>query len=333
MVCGVFYLEMNSMISKEQIQQTYDRIKEHVLVTPCMYSPELSKMSGARVHLKMEHFQYSGSFKLRGALAKIGSLSSEDSSRTLVAASTGNHAAAFAFVTDMNKFKSVLFLPEKASPAKVKALEQYDLEIKYHGKRSMETEQKAAEYANEVDGVLIHPYNDIEIIKGQGTIGVEIEQQVPDVEVVMAPIGGGGLISGLASYFSSNDQVSVVGSQPENAAEMFQSIKEGRIVGPSHLETIADATAGGLEEGSVTFDICKQHLNGIDLCTEDQIRQAIAFAVVNHQTIVEPGGALSIATLMNTNKYEGKNVVVVLTGKKINTSLLTDILKEYGDNY
>ncbi|MEP1095779.1 MAG: pyridoxal-phosphate dependent enzyme [Cyclobacteriaceae bacterium] len=321
------------MISRENIINTYSGIRDQLMETPAIYSHELSKISGAKVHLKLECLQNSGSFKLRGALAKILSLSPEDQAKTQVAASTGNHAAAFAHVTHARGMKSVLFLPEGASPAKVKALEQYSVDIRYFGARSMETEQKAAEYAKDIGGVLIHPYNDPEIIKGQGTIGVEIEEQVPDVNVVMCPIGGGGLISGLASYFNPSTDVQVIGSQPENAAEMYHSIESGHIVDPSDLKTISDATAGGIEEGSLTFEICSQLLHGIDLCTEEQIKEAIAFMAKNHQTIIEPGAALSVATLLNSRKYEGKNVVVVVTGKKINMGLLTEILADYGDSY
>lgn len=321
------------MISKEQIIEAYNNFGDRVVKTPIVHSPELSRISGANVYLKMEQLQNSGSFKLRGALNKIESLDPRDVSKTLVAASTGNHAAAFAHVTDMKGLKGVLFLPEKASPAKVKALEPYSIDIRYFGKKSMETEQRAAEYAEEIDGLLVHPYNDIEIIKGQGTIAVEIEEQLPDVEVVMAPIGGGGLIAGLASYFSTNPAIDVIGSQPENAAEMYYSMQKGKIVDPSEHGTISDATAGGIEEGSITFDICKEHLAEIDLCSEEQIERAIAFMVSNHYTLIEPGAALSVATLMNIDKYHGKNVVVVLTGKKINIELLTEILSKYGHDY
>ncbi len=319
------------MVTRDDIIKAHNRFDDQVFKTPMVYSSELSKVSGASVYLKMEHLQNSGSFKLRGALNKINGLSPSDSRKTLVAASTGNHGAAFAHVTNMRGIKSVLFLPEKAIPAKVKALEPYSVDIRYFGEKSMEAEQRAAEFANEIDGVLVHPYNDPEIIAGQGTIGIEIEEQLSDVEVVMASIGGGGLISGLATYFSTNNAIEVIGSQPENAAEMYHSIKNGHIVEPSEDDTISDATAGGLEDNSITYQICRQHLSGIDLCTEEQIREAVAFIVRNHQTIIEPGAALSVATLMNTDKYRGKKVAIVLTGKKINIDLLTKILAEYGN--
>lgn len=320
------------MISSKEIQKTYESIKNHIDRTSVIYSPELSKRSGAKVFLKMEHQQRTGSFKIRGALNKINSLGKKDYSKTFVAASTGNHAAAFAHVCDEKGLKGVLFLPKKASPAKVKAIEHYDVDILYFGDNSMETEIKATQYAKEIGGILIHPYNDIEIIKGQGTIGVEIEEQIPEVEVVMVPIGGGGLISGLASYFSLNRKVNVVGCQPENAAELYHSLKAGFIVDPSELDTISDATAGGLEEGSITVDICKKYVSDIELCSEEEIKKAVVFLAKYHQTMVEPGASLSVACLLGSKKYKGKTVVLILTGKKINVELFNEILSKYGSD-
>ncbi|MBO6525224.1 MAG: pyridoxal-phosphate dependent enzyme [Balneolaceae bacterium] len=321
------------MITSQHIEETYRSIKNQIEKTPLVYSPELSKRSGANVYLKMEHQQRTGSFKLRGALNKIKSLDSSEYKRTFVAASTGNHAAAFAHVCSEKKLKAVLFLPNDASPAKVKAIEHFDIDIRYHGENSMETEVKAADFAKEIGGVLIHPYNDIEIIKGQGTLGIEIKDQLPEVEVVMAPVGGGGLISGLASYFGDNEKVEVIGCQPENAAELYHSLKEGYIVEPSTLKTISDATAGGLEEYSITINICNKYLSGMELCSEEEIKKAIVFLIKYHQTLVEPGAALAVAYLLNTKKYAGKNVVAVLTGKKINMKLLNEILSDYGNDY
>jgi len=321
------------MISKAEILRTYHQIKNQVFKTPLVFSPELSKISGAKVYLKMEHLQHTGSFKLRGVLTKINTLSDADLSKTLVAASTGNHAAAFAYVSKKKGLKRVLFLPDNASHAKIKALEQYDIDLRHFGSNCMQTESKAAEYAHSIDGVLIHPYNDMEIVKGQGTIACEIDDQLADADLVLAPIGGGGLISGLCCYYASNDMVAVVGCQPVNASEMYDSIKAGRLVEPSELSTIADATAGGIEEGSVTFDICQKYLADIELCPEDKIKQAIAFMVKYHQTIIEPGAALGVATLLNTDKYKDKNIVVVLTGRKIEYNLLTEILTNHGRDY
>lgn len=323
---------MTKRIIPQEIKDAYLNIKGDILKTPLEYSHKLSKISGARVFLKMEHLQHTGSFKIRGVLNKIKSLHKDDFQKIFIAASTGNHAAAFAFASKVFGFEAVLFMPENVSDVKKDALKAYDIKKYLFGKNSMETEAKATSFAAENSGVLIHPYNDSEIIKGQGTIGVEIRDQLPEVDTVLAPIGGGGLISGLCSYFA-DDKVKVIGCQPVNASEMYESVECGKIVPPSTLPTIADATAGGVEANSLTFDICKNQLDGFELIEENEIKKAIAFIVRYHQTIIEPGAALPVAALLQSNKYKGKNVVLVLTGKKINHQLLTNIIDNYGNSY
>lgn len=321
------------MISKKDIEHRYKVIKEDINTTPLVYSHELSKISGANVYLKMENLQRTGSFKIRGVLSKLSTIKSKEFNKSFVAASTGNHAAAFGHAAKKYGYKGILFLPEQTNEAKVKALDAYPIEKFFYGKNSMETEAKATAYAKEIEGVLIHPYNDIEIIKGQGTIGLEIQEQLPEVDTILAPIGGGGLISGIASYYADNKTVNVVGCQPINASEMYHSVQKGTIVSPSNLETISDASAGGIETDAITFDICKNLVSSFELVEEEEIKKALAFIVKHHQTIIEPACALTVAPLLNSKKYVGKNVVLVLTGKKININLLIEILQNYGDYY
>ena len=321
------------MVHKKEIEIAYKSIKDEILKTPLIHSPKLSAISGANVYLKMEHLQVTDSFKIRGVLTKLKSIHKKDFSKIFVAASTGNHAAAFGYASDKFDFKGKLFLPIDIKEEKLKAISKYAFEKVLYGNSSMETERKATEYAKEIDGVLIHPYNDIEIIKGQGTIAIEIAEQFPEVDTIIAPIGGGGLISGICSYFSEDNNVTIVGSQPKNASEMEQSIRANKIVAPSKEKTIADATAGGIEENSITFTICKKHLSSIETIEEEAIKKAVAFLYKYHKTIVEPGAALPVAALLSGDKYRNKNVVLVLTGKKINKQLLTEINKNYGDCY
>ncbi len=323
---------MTKRIFPEEIINAYLKIKDDILKTPLEYSSKLSEISGAKVFLKMEHLQYTGSFKIRGVLNKIKSLGKTNFQKTFIAASTGNHAAAFGYASKVFGFNGVLFMPENVNDVKQDALKAYDVKKYIYGKNSMETEAKATSYANEISGILIHPYNDREIIKGQGTIGVEIQDQLSEIDTVLAPVGGGGLISGLCSYFADN-KVMVIGCQPKNASEMYDSVKCGKIVPPSTLSTIADATAGGIETEALTFDICKNQLDGFELIDEDKIKKAVAFMVKYHQTIIEPGAALPVAALLNSKKYKDKNVVLVLTGKKINHQLLTKIIDNYGNSY
>ncbi|MDY8135901.1 pyridoxal-phosphate dependent enzyme [Aquimarina sp. 2201CG5-10] len=322
------------MISHKSIEQAYHQIKNDVYKTPLVYSPLLSSLSNAKIYLKMEHLQHTGSFKIRGVLHKIGNLPKQSFNKTFVAASTGNHAAAFCYASEKFGFKGVLFLPEKTSEAKIKPLENYtNVKKVFFGKNSVETEAKAASYSKEIDGILIHPYNDLEIIKGQGTIGLEIKEQLPEVDTIIVPIGGGGLISGIASYFEADNSVNIYGCQPVKASEMYDSIQKDTIVPPSIETTIADAAAGGIEKDAITFEICKKLLSGIELTTEENIKKALSFVIKYHHTLIEPSSALPVSAVLHTNNYVGKNVVLVLTGKKIETTLLTKILNEYGNYY
>ncbi|MGH1383583.1 pyridoxal-phosphate dependent enzyme [Kordia sp.] len=321
------------MISKKEIEHRYEVIKNDINKTPLVFSTELSNISGANVYLKMENLQRTGSFKIRGVLSKLSTIDSKEFDKPFVAASTGNHAAAFGHAAKKYGYKGILFLPEQTSEAKVKALDGYPIEKFFYGKNSMETENKATTHAKEVGGILIHPYNDLEIIKGQGTIGLEIQEQLPEVDTILTPIGGGGLISGIASYYADNDSVNVIGCQPVNAAEMYHSVQKGTIVPPSSLDTISDASAGGIETDAITFDICKNLVSDFELTKEEDIKKALAFIVKYHQTIIEPACALTVSPLLTSKKYAGKNVVLVLTGKKININLLTEILQKYGNYY
>lgn len=320
---------MKKLITPSEIRTSYEKIKGDIYKTPIEYSSKLSEISGANVYLKMEHLQLTGSFKIRGVINKIKSLNKEDFQNIFVAASSGNHAIAFAFASKLYGFEGMIFLSENATDAKIAGLNKYNIKKSFYGKNNMETEARATEYAKEIGGILIHPYNDPEIIKGQGTIGIEIKDQLPEVDVVMAPVGGGGIISGICSYFSEED-IEVIGCQPENACEMFQSVKKGEIVPPSELHTISDATAGGIEDDSLTYHICKKHLNGFEIVSETSIKEAVAFVANYHHSLIEPGAALSIAAMLKSKDYKGKNVVLVLTGKKIDRRLLAKILTEYG---
>ncbi|MDH7448176.1 pyridoxal-phosphate dependent enzyme [Aquimarina sp. 2201CG14-23] len=322
------------MITPLDIKTAYQNIKHDVYQTPMVFSPELSNISGAKVYLKMEQLQHTGSFKIRGVLNKIHHIDKKKMDTPFVAASTGNHAAAFCYASEKFGFQGTLFLPKNINESKLKALRHYkNIKKVFYGKNSVETETKASIYAKKTNGILIHPYNDAAIISGQGTIGFEIENQLPEVDAILVPIGGGGLISGIASYFKTHNKIDVIGCQPINAAEMYFSVKQGHILPPSTVETISDATAGGIEEDAITYTICKSLIKNFELSEEEPLKKAIAFMIKYHQTIIEPASALSVSTILNTKKYANQNVVLVLTGKKINTPLLTEILNTYGNCY
>jgi len=325
-------INLKFMIKKSEIESTYKKIREDLFTTPLIRAEELSRISGAEVYLKMEHLQKTGSFKLRGILSKLNTINKEDFKKTFVTASTGNHAAAFAYASEAFGFKGVLFMPEKTSLAKIKAIEHYPVKKHFFGSSSVQTEAKAGSFAIETGGLFIHPYNDLDIIKGQATIGLEIERDLPESDAVLAPIGGGGLISGLCLYYMESG-VDVIGCQPLNASEMYESVKAGKIVPPSKLETISDATAGGIDKKAISYNICKNYLGGFELIREEDIKKALAFVIKYHHTLIEPASALPVAALLNNRSYKGRKVVLVLTGRKINSDLLTNILNSYGDYY
>ena len=319
------------MITKKEIQNAYAIISSDIKKTPLVYSKRLSEISGANVYLKMEQLQHTGSFKIRGVLNKMSTIT--DFNKTFVAASTGNHAAAFGLASSKFGFKGVLFLPEHTPKVKLDALVEYPIEKRLYGTNSVAAERKARSYANDIDGILIHPYNDRDIIMGQGTISIEIEAQLPEVDSILVPIGGGGLAAGICSYFKGNKKVSIIGCQPKHASEMYDSILQNRIIEPSALTTIADAAAGGIEKNAITFDICKADISKFEILDEESIKKAIAFMIKHHDCDIEPTAALPIAALLTSKDYNGKDVVLILTGKKINKKLQTEIIEKYGHYY
>ena len=306
------------------------RIRPHIRKTYLEYSPYLSSRVNGQVHLKLECMQHTGSFKYRGALNKYLSLSPETCQGPVITASSGNHGTAFAAILQKFDGKGVVYLPENASPAKVSNLRQYGVELKFFGTDCIMSETLAKETAEKNQQVFISPYNDLQIIGGQGTIAVELLEQMDTIDTVLVPVGGGGLISGIAGYLKTIDKkINIIACQPENSAVMYASIKAGIILDMASKPTIADGTAGGIEPGSTTFDICKESVDGYILVSENEIRAAILYMIEQHQMLIEGAAALSVACLLKEkNRFKGKNTVLIISGKKITPELLKEILNE-----
>ena len=313
---------------KKEVLEAEKRIREHIRETPLEPSPYLSQFGDARVYLKLESNQITGSFKLRGALNKYLSLTAEQQKEDVLTASSGNHAAALAFTLHKFGGKGVIYLPENVSPAKVDALRPYGVELKFHGDDCIQSETLARETAFKTDRVFISPYNDPKIIGGQGTIAIELLRQMENLDAVLVPVGGGGLISGIAGYLKSvNQHIEIIGCQPQNSAVMHASIQAGQILDLESKPTLADGTAGGLEPDAVTFDICKKFVDDFILVSESDIKNAIIFCIEKHQLLIEGAAALSIAAFMKEKKrFAGKNVVLIISGKKISLEQLKEIL-------
>lgn len=313
----------------KEILSAEKRIRPNILKTPLIESRELSQLIKGRVFLKLENEQYTGSFKARGSLNKILSLSPEEKQAGVITASTGNHALGCARALEIAKAKGTIYLPENASKAKVKALSNYTAELKFYGTDSLATELHAKKVAEEQGRTWISPYNDPQIMGGQGTIGIELLQQLPQFDCAFITVGGGGLIGGIGTYLKANRPgIEVIGCQPENSPEMALSVKAGQIVYlDEYIETLSDGSAGGIEDGSITFPICQEVVDDYLLTTEEEIAEGIRFVVHKHHKIIEGAAAVTVAALVkNKERFEGKTVVLVMCGANIDMAKLKKII-------
>ena len=312
----------------KETEKAEKRICSYVRKTPLEYSPFLSKEGKSRVYLKLENLQLTGSFKIRGAINKLLSLSQEDKEKGVITSSSGNHGAAFAYITSKLDIEGTIYLPKNASEAKIASLRSYETNLEFHGYDCVQTETHARNLSLEKGVVFVSPYNDPEIIAGQATIGIEIFEQLAGIDVVLVPVGGGGLISGLAGYLKSiNKNIEVIGCQPINSAVMYESIKQDRIVNIESLDTISDGTAGGIEENSITFDFCKKYVDDFILVSELEIKESIRLILQHHHMLIEGAAALTVSSfLKNKYEFEGKNVVLIISGAKISLEKLKEIL-------
>ena len=312
-----------------EIENAARRIGPHVLRTPLFHSVYLDELNGGEVRLKLESEQYTGSFKARGALNKVLSMSGQEKSAGLVTASTGNHAQGFARALTLSGDRGLVYLPENAEPSKVEALQHYDVELAYYGNSCVETELHAKQQAAEKGMVWVSPYNDPMIIAGQGTIGKEILEDLPDVDVVLATIGGGGMMSGVAAWIKAHrPQTRVIGCLPENAPEMYLSAKKGEIVMlDDPPETLSDGSAGGCEPGAITFELCLELVDDYLLQSETQIADAIRWMAEKHHKIIEGAAGVALGAFMNNaEQFRGKQVAIVICGANITTATLKGLL-------
>jgi threonine dehydratase len=314
----------------KEVLAAEERIRPHIRKTYLEYSPYLSHSVDGHVYLKLECMQHTGSFKYRGALNKFLSLSRKDLQGPVITASSGNHGTALAAILQKFGGKGVVYLPENASPAKVNNLRKYGVSMEFFGTDCIMSETLAKETAEKNQQVFISPYNDPQIMGGQGTIAVELCDQLDSIDSVLVPVGGGGLISGIAGYLKTIDKnINIIACQPQNSAVMYESIRAGEIIKMESKLTIADGTAGGIEPDSTTFDICREAVDGYILVNENEIRAAILHMIEQHQMLIEGAGALSVACLLKEkNRFKGKNTVLIISGKKITSELLKEILNE-----
>jgi threonine dehydratase len=304
------------------------RIRPYIRETPLEFSPYLSQIGDCQIHLKLENFQHSGSFKARGALSKYLSLDDSDRERGIITASSGNHASAVAYVLHRFAGKGTIYLPHTTPQAKVNLLRLFGAELEFHGEYSVETEVYAQEMAKKQNRTYISPYNDLKVIGGQGSISIELTKQTEAIDAVLVPIGGGGLIAGIGGYLESVYKgIEVIGCETENSPAMSESVKAGKIIEMKYKPTLADGTVGGLEQGSITFPLCRDIVDDYLIVSEDEIAQSIRLILERHSLLLEGSAAMSVAAfLKHRERFKGKNLVLILTSSKIDLSTLKDIL-------
>ncbi|MBU8922865.1 MAG: threonine/serine dehydratase [Bacteroidales bacterium] len=310
--------------------KAYERIHTHLRQTPLSRSDYLSYMSGGEVFFKLEDAQYTGSFKVRGALNRVMAIDEGEFPGGVVTASTGNHGLAVAYALRKTGRDCIIFVPETVSPAKLDRLKSAGSEIRYFGTDNLDTELHARRFAVENDMLYLSPYNDPLVIAGQATAGLEISRQTGRVDALFASVGGGGLISGAGGYLKSmNPEIEVVGCSPVNSRAMAESVRAGRIVDVESLPTISDGTAGGIEQGAITFDLCRDIVDRFIDVSEDQIRASLRRIIDEEERSVEGAAAVSLAAFESVaSEYQGKKVVIIICGGNIDPALLFDILGE-----
>ena len=312
----------------DDVLASYDRSKNYIRKTPLDHSPSLSELINGEVYLKLENVQKTGSFKFRGAISKITSLSSDQRNKGVVTASTGNHGAAVSLAMKILDVNGKIVVPKNIARNKLENIKKLGGIVEFYGKDCIESEFRAQEISKESGSAYISPYNDPDIVTGQGTIAVELDNQLNNIDEVIVSVGGGGLISGIGGYLNQvQPKAQMVACSPKNSCVMYESLNAGRILDLPSKQTLSDGTAGGVEEGSITFDICKEIIDDFVLVTEKEIASGIRTAINDdHQLIEGSAGAAIAAFFKRKNTLIGKRVVIIICGGNINPNTLHKVL-------
>ena len=303
----------------EAIAHAHQALRPQVAVTPLTYSARLSAMTDCRVYLKCEHLQHTGSFKFRGASNKLRLLPEAQRRRGVVTGSSGNHGQGLALAGKLLGVPVTVYTTKRASPFKLEAIRALGAEVVSLDMDPLGVELEAAREAERQGKPFISPYNDADIIAGQGTIGMELFEQAPDIDAVFVSVGGGGLVSGIgAALHGLNPDIEVIGCWPANAPTLQRSLEAGEIIEMLEADTISDGTAGGVEPDSITFPLCQRLLNRTVLVSEEEIKTAMRDVAACERWIIEGAAGVALAGMKKLAKaYSGKRVAVVLCGRNI----------------
>lgn len=314
------------MMTLEKFEEASELVKKVTNSTKLVYSDYLSEQSGGKVYLKPENMQHTGAYKIRGAYYKISTLSDEERGRGLITASAGNHAQGVAFAAKKFGCKAVIVMPTVTPLIKVNRTKSYGAEVILHGDVYDDAYAYACELAEKEGYTFVHPFNDIDVATGQGTIAMEIVQELPTVDYILVPIGGGGLVSGVATLAKMlNPKIKVIGVEPAEAASMKAALAAGEVVQLESANTIADGTAVKAV-GDKILPFVKENVDDVLLVEDDELIGAFLDMVENHKMIVENSGLLPVAALKQLD-CKGKKVVCVLSGGNMDVITMSSIVQ------
>lgn len=313
------------MLTLDNVYRASNVLREVVRKTDLVYAPKLCP--GVDLYLKTENLQITGSFKVRGSYYKMSRLSPEERERGVIACSAGNHAQGVALAAQKNGIKAVICLPDGAPISKIEATKSYGAEVCLVEGVYDDAYRRALELRDECGYSFIHPFDDEDVIAGQGTIALEIEDQLPDMDAVIVPIGGGGLISGVAFTIKAiNPNIKVYGVQAAGAPSMYNSVKDREIKGLSSVHTIADGIAVK-RPGELTYELCSKYVDEIVTVTDDEISAAILALMEQHKLVTEGAGAVAVAAAMfGKLDLAGKKAVCLLSGGNIDVTILSRVI-------
>ncbi|GGJ94684.1 threonine dehydratase [Lentibacillus kapialis] len=316
------------MLTLNEINDAYREIKDVVHRTPMLTSRSLSKKCANHIYLKSEHVQVAGAFKIRGATNKVKAAAKEGATH-VITASSGNHGQAVAYIAGKLGLKATIVVPENVVTSKAAAIHDYGADIIHCGTTSTERLKKAKELTTDEEPVFIPPYDDPLVMAGQGTVGLEILEQIPDVDAVYVPIGGGGLISGIATAIkASNPEIKVIGVEPERGNDTYLSKQRGDITAIEHADTIADGLRAS-QPGDLTFPVIQKDVDDIVLVSDDAIQAALIFVLERMKQLIEPSAAVTVAAAMaNKADMREKNICCVISGGNMALDKLAEMVTE-----
>ena len=316
---------MNNELTLDRVYKASYVLNDVVRTTDLLPAPKIKP--GVELYLKTENLQVTGSFKVRGAYYKMSRLSPEEKARGVVACSAGNHAQGVALAAKKNNIKAVICLPDGAPISKVEATRSYGAEICLVEGVYDDAYRKAQELRDEMGYTFIHPFDDPDVIAGQGTIALELAKQIPDMVAVIVPIGGGGLIAGVAYTLKNlNPNIKIYGVQAAGAPSMYDSIRQQQILTLGSVKTIADGIAVK-QPGSLTYDIVSNYVDEIATVSDDEISAAILKLMEKHKLVTEGAGAVAVAAVMfDKFDLDGKKVVSLLSGGNIDVTILSRVI-------